>query len=84
MKKLYYTIDIDFNENVLSTDISELYPTGNKTVTVYEIEVNENYEAEMKKFFSLDLVLSDNSEEEINNYLEDNGHGDEEFKLVLL
>ncbi len=70
-KKLYYTVE----KEVEADD----FLTGLKNVTVYEIINNEP-----KKFFSLDLSLEDNSKDEIQDYLDDNGYGDDEFEFILL
>jgi len=53
--------------------------TGNKRVTAYTVEGNA-----LEKFFDLELQNSDNSEKEINNYLDDNGYGDDEWGLKIL
>ena len=71
-RKLYYTV-----EKNVSTDGETL--DGNKTVTVYDIVDNSP-----KLFFMLDLVLSDNTQDEIQDYLDDNGYGDEDFKFIQL
>jgi hypothetical protein len=70
-KKLYYTVEKEIEDNE--------FLTGLKTVTVYEIINNEP-----KEFFSLDLSLDDNSKKEIQDYLDDNGYGDDEFEFILL
>lgn len=74
-KKLYYTIVKE------TTDLGDGFQecTGNKTITVYEIENNEP-----KVFTILDKTLEDNSEEAIQEYLDDNGMGDDEFEFKLL
>ena len=74
-KKLYYTIDKETN------DVGGVFQevTGNKEVTVYEIIDNVPTQC-----FTLDLELSQNSEEEIKEYLDDNGYGDEFFELIQL
>ena len=73
-KKLYYTVDKELQ------DVGEVEETtGNKSVTVYEIENNIP-----KKFFDLDLVNEDSSEEAIQEYLDDNGFGDDEFEFIIL
>ena len=76
LKKIYYTVEkhtemlIDFIEEC----------TGYKTITVYEIKDNIPI-----KFFELpDRSNSDNSQKEILNWLNDNGYGDDEYKLILL
>ena len=53
--------------------------SGWKTVTIYTIEENVP-----KQFFSVDCDLYDNPEEVIQEYLDDNGYGDETFKMVQL
>ena len=75
MKKLYYTVAKETND--IGGGFQEV--TGNKEVSVYEIVDNVP-----TLFFTLDLELSQNSEEEIQEYLNDNGHGDESFELILL
>ena len=74
-KKLYYTIQ---KETInVGGDYQEL--TGLKSVTVYEMINNEP-----KQFFNLDLELHQNSEEEIQEWLDFNGYGDDEFEFILL
>jgi len=72
MRKIYYTIDKSVSSDSETLD-------GNKTVTVYEIVDNIP-----KVFFTLDLVLEDNSLNEIKDYLNDNGYSDETFEINLL
>ena len=71
-KKLYYTV-----EKEVDTTGESL--TGNKNIIVYEMVNNEP-----KKFFDVDCSNDDKSESEIQDYLEDNGYGDDEFELILL
>lgn len=73
-RKLYYSV-----EKETETNGFEEYLTGMKLVTVYEVEQNQ-----LKKFFDLDLELSDNSIECIQNYIDDNGYEDSEIEFVLL
>lgn len=73
-KKIYYVIkkelqDIDGIEET----------TGRKEIVVYEVVDNTP-----KEFFTLDVAIDDNSEEEIDSYLIDNGYGDEIFEMVEL
>jgi hypothetical protein len=75
MKKLYYTVNKETTN--VGGDFEEV--TGNKEVSVYEIIDNVP-----TPFFTLDLELSQNSEEEIQEYLDDNGHGDETFEFIKL
>lgn len=74
-KKLYYVVDKETND--VGGDCQEC--TGNKTVTVYNMVNNVPTE-----FFNLDLELFQNSEEEIQEWLDDNGYGDDEFELIRL
>lgn len=70
MKKLYYTIEKEVDDDNL---------TGNKTISVYEIVNNEP-----KRFFTIDCENEENSKDKINEYLDDNGYGDDEITLILL
>jgi hypothetical protein len=70
-KKLYYTVEKEIEDGQ--------FLTGNKEVMVYEIVNNEP-----KRFFSLDLSNEDDTREEIQDYLDDNGYGDDEFEFILL
>lgn len=74
-KKLFYVVDLELQH--VDGEIEET--TGNKTVRVYEIENNVPV-----IFCTLDLVNTQSSEEEIQEYLDDNGHGDEMFEFVEL
>jgi hypothetical protein len=81
-KKLYYTV----NKEVKS-DRKTL--NGIKTIAVYEIVNNKP-----EKFFDVECLNEDNSheadlddddyQEVIQDYLSDNGYGDDEFELILL
>lgn len=75
-KKLFYVVtkgltcsDNDFIEET----------TGWKDIQVYTIEDNEP-----KMFFPLELMNEDSTEEEIQNYLDDNGYGDDEYEFKQL
>jgi hypothetical protein len=48
--------------------------TGNKTIWVYEMVDNQPNE-----FTTVECSNEDNSEQMVQEYLDDNGHGDEEF-----
>lgn len=74
MKKLYYTVEKEL-QNI--DGIEEA--TGNKTITAYSVVGGE-----IEKQFEVECLNEDNSEEAIQDYLDDNGMGDEEFKLILL
>lgn len=73
-KKIYYTVDIEFHNGDL-----EMGPTGHKTINVYSIKGQS-----MSKDFDIECELSDVSQKEIQNYLIDNGMGDEEFEFIQL
>ena len=72
-KKLYYVVNKETQD--VGGDYQEC--TGNKTVSVYNIVDNVPTE-----FFNLNLDLSQNSEEEIQEWLDDNC--DDEFELIKL
>ena len=73
-KKLYYVVKPDLE------DIDGIKETnGNKTVVVYSV-VN----GEIKEDFYIEGDLTENSQEMIKGYINDNGMGDDEFKLIEL
>ena len=71
-KKIYYTIEKE-------TDDTGETLTGNKNITVYEIADNEP-----KQIFTIDVDNDTNSKRAIQDYLDDNGMGDDEFEIILL
>lgn len=71
-RKIYYTIEKEVDDTNESL-------TGNKLITVYKIVNNAP-----QKFFSIDTVNDRNSKTEIQDYLNDNGLGDEDFEFILL
>jgi hypothetical protein len=71
-KTLYYTI-----EKETYSGTNEL--NGIKLVSVYEIVDNKPI-----IFTSMELTDEQNTEEEIQNYLDDNGFGDDEFIFINL
>jgi hypothetical protein len=71
---LYYVVEPQLQD--VGDDILE--SNGWKDITVYTIEENVP-----KQFFQVECV-EDNPEEAIQEYLDDNGYGDETFKMVLL
>lgn len=71
-KALYFTIDKNVSGDGETLD-------GTKTINVYEIVDNKP-----KVFTTIEADLSDNSKKLIQEYLDDNGHGDEEFDLIIL
>jgi hypothetical protein len=74
-KKLFYVVRLDL-ENI---DGEIFETTGIKYVQVYDMVDNVP-----TKFCDLEIVIEDNSEEAIQEYLDDNGHGDEMFEFVEL
>ena len=73
VQEIYYTIEYDI-ENIY---VEDPYLTGNKTVRIYKCVDNK-----ITKIRMLDLLLEDNSEQEIKEYLE--GKGYTNFKLTQL
>ncbi len=74
-KKLFYVVDLELQ----NADGEILETTGNKDVRVYDMVDNVP-----TKFCHLEIGITDNSEEAIQEYLDDNGHGDETFELIEL
>lgn len=73
-KKLYYTVDFEteiFNE--------EHQLTGHKIINLYTIEDNEP-----KRIGLIDVENDAITKDEIQNYLDDNGYGDDDFKFIQL
>jgi hypothetical protein len=73
-KKLYYTVEKEL-QNI--DGIEEA--TGNKTITTYSVVGGE-----IEEQFSFESLNEDSSTEAIEDYLIDNGMGDDEFELILL
>lgn len=73
--RLYYVVEADVedvgNDNFILT--------GNKNVTVYEM-----VRSTLQQFASIDLELSDNSEEAIQKNLIENDNNIEDFEFVRL
>lgn len=74
MRTLYYTVEKETHQ---VGEFEEI--TGYRMITVYEIENNVP-----TKFFSLETSNDENTEDAINDYLSDNGYGDETFELIIL
>jgi len=74
-KKLYYIVDLELQH--VDGEIQET--TGNKFIRVYDIIDNVP-----NRFCDLEIDITDNSEEAIQEYLDDNGHGDETFEFIEL
>ena len=74
-KKLFYVVDLELQH--VDGEIEET--TGWKGIRVYEIIDNVP-----TKFCDLEIDITDNSEEAIQEYLDDNGHGDETFEFIEL
>ena len=75
MRKLYYVVEKQSHD--VGDDIHEL--TGWKTITVYEIVDNQP-----KIFCEIESDITENSEDEIQTYLDNNGYEDEEFEFDQL
>jgi hypothetical protein len=73
-KKLYYVV-----EKELETIGDVLEATGNTTLTLYEI--NDNIPI---VFATIESTIDENHKSDINEYLEDNGYGDDIFELIQL
>lgn len=71
-KKLYYVI-----EKEISSDGESL--NGNKTITVYEIEKDKP-----QKLTTVEGSNEDKSTDLIQDYLDDNGMGDDDFEFIQL
>ena len=74
-KKIYYVVE-KLTQDV-GDDIHEL--TGWKNITVYSMENNEPV-----KFFNVEGENSLNTVDEIQDYLNDNGYGDNEYVFIEL
>ena len=74
MKNIYYTIEKETTDFVGIEECS-----GNRTVTTYTVE-----NGDIKEWFSLDTVSTDNTKDEIDEYLIDNGYGDDEYEMIQL
>ena len=75
-KKLYYIVDLELQH--VDGEIQET--TGNKFIWVYDIIDN----VPNKFCADLEIDITDNSEEAIQEYLDDNGYGDETFEFIEL
>ena len=74
MKKIYYTTEVEFHDGDY-----DLGPTGNKTIATYVVE-----NGELVSFFTREVDLECISEEAIQDYLDDNGYGDNSYEFKLL
>jgi len=73
-KKLYYSVELEIDSSG-----TEPFLAGMKTVNVYDIVNNKP-----EPFCDFDLSLEVNTKEEIQEYLIDNGYGDDDFEFILL
>ena len=71
-KKLYFTIEKELDSTGESI-------TGNKLISVYEVVDNE-----VKNFCLIDAVIEDDTFAKIQEYLDDNGFGDDAFVFEQL
>jgi hypothetical protein len=74
-KNLYYVVEAEVTGNWANG----FHSTGNIEVTAYEIIDNKP-----KFFCSIDLIKGDDVEQEIQDWLDDNGYGDDVFSLHRL
>lgn len=77
-KKLYYVVEKQLSGSGDDNDSVE-YTTGVKNVTGYDI-----IDSKPVMLFDIEVANEDSSVEAIQNYLNDNGHGDEEFEFIQL
>jgi hypothetical protein len=75
MSKIFYTVEVEID----FIDEFDGSLTGNKTVSVYEIK-----NGDMSKIVDLDLTIPTNSEEAIQDWMDDNGYGDKKIEIILL
>ena len=73
-KELFYVVSIDGSYEDYGFE-----PNGWKTISVYTIENNRPMH-----FFDLDLSIEDNTKEEIQEWLDGNGFGDDEVVMEEL
>jgi hypothetical protein len=73
-KKIFYVVEKELQD---VGGIEET--TGHKVISLYTIEQDD-----LKSFGSIDCLLEENSVEMIEDYLIDNGFGDEEVDLKQL
>lgn len=74
-KRLYYVVELGLQE---VGDVKET--SGLKHINVYYIDNNK-----LIKFFELECQVGFyTSEEEIQDYLDDNGCGDDEYEFIQL
>ncbi len=78
MKKIYYTVDVEFHDNDF-----ELGPTGNKTINAYEAIIEDGV-SKVKRFFDVECLLSENSTIVMKEWLNDNGYEDIKFEFEQL
>ena len=76
MQNLYYVVEKELNQ-----DDSFEYSTGNKTITVYDIDTQS---MQLVIFCEIETVNFKESESEIQHWLYNNSYGDEEYNFVKL
>jgi len=74
MREIYFV-----TERQVDDSCDDLSLNGNKTIRVYTI-----VEGKPKSFFSIEVGNDDDCIEEIQNYLNDNGYGDNLYKFIEL
>jgi hypothetical protein len=73
-KKLYYVVE---KELIQVGEVEET--SGHKNIQVYEIQNNVPV-----KFFDLEVLNEEDSLESMQEYLDENGFGDESFEFIVL
>ena len=76
MKKLYFVVEKELQG---VDDNGGQETTGNKTITMYSIDNNIP-----TRMGDVDCENETSSEDAINDWLSDNGYGDEDFELKQL
>jgi len=73
-KTIYYVVEKELQ------DIDEFeVTTGWKTITVYKIKKKK-----FKQWFEIEANKNNNSEKEIQTWLDNNGFEKKEFKMIIL
>ena len=76
MINLYYVVEKETEQ-----DDNFEYTTGNKTITVYDIDTQS---MQLVIFCEIESLNFKDSENEIQHWLDNNGYKDEEYNFVKL
>ena len=76
MINLYYVVEKETEQ-----DDNFEYTTGNKTITVYDIDTQS---IQLVIFCEIESLNFKDSENEIQHWLDNNGYKDEEYNFVKL